>query len=229
VTREVELLELLGSDVQPWSDEEMAANVARDLRAGSYVNIGIGLPTLVPSALEPGKEVVFHSENGMLGMGGRPRPGEEDPELIDAGKRMASLVRGGAYVNHAESFAIIRGGHLDATIMGAFQVAQNGDMANWSVPGEKLPAVGGAVDLALGVRQVLIMMRHCTRGGEPKLLERCTFPLTALGVVQRIYTDLGIFDVGDECFVATDVAPGVTEEVLGRVTAGAWVWEVAGA
>lgn len=220
--------DVIGSEARPWTDEQIAANVARDLDPGSYVNIGIGLPTLVPGALEEGKEVVFHSENGMLGLGGRPRPGEEDPELIDAGKRMATLVRGGAYVNHAESFAIIRGGHLDATVMGAFQVAENGDMANWSVPGEKLPAVGGAVDLALNVDRVIIMMRHCTKTGQPKLLERCTFPLTALGVVRRVYTDLGIFDIRDGCFVATEVADGVTEDLLRRLTAGALAWEIEG-
>jgi 3-oxoadipate CoA-transferase, beta subunit len=202
----------------------MAGHVARDLPAGSYVNIGIGLPTLVPRHIPPGREVVLHSENGMLGLGPPPAPGTADPELIDAGKNLATLVPGGSYFSHTEAFAMITGGHIDTTVLGAFQVSQHGDLANWALPGEKLPAVGGAMDLAAGARRVLVMTRHTTPDGAPKLVARCSYPLTARGVVHRVYTELATLDVWDGCFVVVEAAPGLDLGHLGSVTGGEIAW-----
>jgi 3-oxoacid CoA-transferase B subunit len=212
------------AQLRPWSLDEVAGHVADDLEAGSYVNIGIGLPTLVPRHIPPGREVILHSENGMLGLGPPPAPGAADPELIDAGKNLATLVPGGSYFSHAEAFAMITGGHIDITVLGAFQVSQHGDLANWAVPGEKLPAVGGAMDLAAGARRVLVMTRHTTPGGVPKLVATCSYPVTARGVVRRIYTELATLDVRDGRFAVVEAAPGLDMAYLSSVTDGKTAW-----
>ncbi|RVT51127.1 3-oxoacid CoA-transferase subunit B [Rubrivivax albus] len=171
----------------------MAWRVAQDLRDGMVVNLGIGLPTVVADHLPPGREILLHSENGVLGMGPKPAPGQEDHDLINAGKQPVTLKTGGCFFHHADSFAMMRGGHLDVCVLGAFQVAGNGDLANWHTgePGA-IPAVGGAMDLAIGARETWVMMSHCTKAGEPKIVERCSYPLTGLGCVRRIYTDLAV-------------------------------------
>ncbi|WP_199232303.1 3-oxoacid CoA-transferase subunit B [Rubrivivax albus] len=177
----------------PWTSAEMAWRVAQDLRDGMVVNLGIGLPTVVADHLPPGREILLHSENGVLGMGPKPAPGQEDHDLINAGKQPVTLKTGGCFFHHADSFAMMRGGHLDVCVLGAFQVAGNGDLANWHTgePGA-IPAVGGAMDLAIGARETWVMMSHCTKAGEPKIVERCSYPLTGLGCVRRIYTDLAV-------------------------------------
>ncbi len=213
-----------GSVPRPWTMDQVAAHVAGDLPAGAYVNVGIGLPTLVPRHIPAGREVVLHSENGMLGIGPPPAPGEADPELIDASKNPVTLVRGGCYCSHSEAFVMITGGHLDVTVLGAFQVSERGDLANWAVPGDKIPAVGGAMDLAAGAGRVLVMCRHVGRDGWPKLVARCSYPLTAPGVVARVYTDLVTADVRDGGFVVVEAAPGLRRDYLERVTAGRLVW-----
>lgn len=209
---------------QPWTMDEVAAHVARDLPAGTYVNLGIGLPTLVPRYIPDGREVVLHSENGMLGIGPPPAPGEEDPELIDASKNQVTLVPGGCYCSHSEAFVMITGGHIDVTLLGAFEVSEGGDLANWAIPGDKIPAVGGAMDLAAGARRVLVMCRHVTSEGHPKLVAQCSYPLTAPGVVSRVYTDLVTADVRDGSFVVIEAAPGLHLDYLKRVTGGRVVW-----
>lgn len=178
------------------SDEQIAREVALDIPDGSFVNLGIGLPSLVARQVPQDREVVFHCENGVVGMGPPPPPGQEDWHLIDAGKQPITLLPGGSYLDHAASFALVRGAHLDLAVMGAFEVSDRGDLANWST-GEGIPAVGGAMDLAVGAGSVWVMMRHTTRDGRPKLVSSCSLPLTAGGVVRRVYTDLGIFDVAD--------------------------------
>jgi 3-oxoacid CoA-transferase B subunit len=215
---------LLPDGVTPWTMTEVAAHAAADLPDGAHVNIGIGLPTLVPALLPPDREVVLHSENGMLGMGPPPEQGTADPELIDAGKNLVTLLPGGSYFSHAEAFAMIRGGHIDVSVMGAFQVSQNGDLANWSIPGDKAPAVGGAMDLAAGARRVVVITRHTASSGEPKLVAACSLPLTARGVVDRVYTDLATLDVRDGQFRVAAAAPGVTLAVLAKLTGGEIDW-----
>lgn len=210
--------------VRRWLPQEVASHVARDLPGGAYVNLGIGLPTLVAAQLPAGKDVVVHSENGLLGLGPPPVPGAEDPELIDAGKNLATLVPGGCYFSHAESFAMIRGGHIDVSVMGAFQVSDRGDLANWAAPGELVPAVGGAMDLAVGAKQVVVMMTHTTRRGEPKMVQECRYPLTALEVVTSVYTDLVTADVTDRGFTVREAAPGLSREALAEITGGRLVW-----
>jgi 3-oxoadipate CoA-transferase beta subunit len=179
-----------------WTREQMAARVARDIPDGAVVNLGIGLPTLVANFLPPDREVILQSENGVLGMGPAPSKGDEDYDLINAGKSPVTLLPGGCFFHHADSFAMMRGGHLDICVLGAFQVSVRGDLANWSTgePGA-IPAVGGAMDLAIGAKQTFVMMEHLTRTGESKLVAECSYPLTGLACVGRIYTDLAVIDV----------------------------------
>jgi 3-oxoadipate CoA-transferase beta subunit len=201
--------------------EQMAARVAQDIPDGSYVNLGIGLPTLVADVVPPDREIIYHSENGILGMGPAPEPGTGDPELINAGKQLVTLQPGGAYFHHTDAFVMMRGGHIDITVLGAFQVAANGDLANWATGEATLPpAVGGAMDLAVGARRVLVMTTHTTKDGRPKLLPSCTYPLTAAAVVDRVYTDLAVIDVTPEGFVVRETVPGLTRDEL-RARTGA--------
>ena len=204
---------------QRLSRTDMARRVALDIPDGSYVNLGIGLPTLVADHVPEGREVIYHSENGILGVGPAPKPGEEDPELVNAGKEPVTLVPGGAYFHHTDSFVIMRGGHLDVSVLGAFQVSAAGDLANWATLDDKFPpAVGGAMDLAVGARRILVITTHTTSKGEPKLLERCTYPLTAAGVVDRVYTDLAVLDVTGEGFLVQEMVEGLSREELQDLT-----------
>lgn len=192
------------------SREQMAERVARDIPDGSYVNLGIGMPELIARYVPEGRELIYHTENGLLGMGPSPKEGEGDPELINAGKRRVTALPGASYFHHADSFTMIRGGHIDLCVLGALQVAANGDLANWSTgaPGA-IPAVGGAMDLVAGVKNIYVITQHCTRQGDPKLIEACTYPLTGKGVVDRIYTDLAVIDVTPEGFRLVELSPGV--------------------
>lgn len=202
-----------------WSREEMAARAAHDIPDGSYVNLGIGIPELAARFVPEGRVFIYHTENGLLGMGPPPAPGEEDPELINAGKKAVTIVPGASFFHHADSFAMIRGGHIDVCVLGAMQVAQNGDLANWSTGEPKaIPAVGGAMDLVQGVETILVITKHVTKTGEPKLVEQCTYPLTGQGVVSRVYTDLAVVDVTPEGFRLLEIAHGVTEEEVRRNT-----------
>ena len=179
-----------------YSRDQMAARVARDIPEGAYVNLGIGLPTLVANHLPKDRDIFLHSENGLLGMGPAPPPGKADGDLINAGKQPVTLLTGGAYFHHADSFAMMRGGHLDFCVLGAFQVSATGDLANWHTgEPDAIPAVGGAMDLAIGAKKVFVMMEHQTRSGESKIVTRCTYPLTSIACVDRIYTDLAVIDV----------------------------------
>ncbi|WP_366139764.1 3-oxoacid CoA-transferase subunit B [uncultured Modestobacter sp.] len=198
----------------------MARRVARDIPDGAYVNLGIGMPILVGDVVGPDKEIVYHSENGILGMGPAPAPGEEDRELINAGKQPVTLLPGGSYFHHTDAFVMMRGGHIDISVLGAFQVSESGDLANWITDLATMPpAVGGAMDLAVGAKRVLVMTTHTTRDGRPKLLPRCTYPLTAARVVDRVYTDLAVLDVGPAGLVVREMAPGLTRAELQSVTA----------
>ncbi|UYV13206.1 MAG: 3-oxoacid CoA-transferase subunit B [Phycisphaera sp.] len=190
--------------------EEMAQRLALDIPNGSYVNLGIGIPELVARFVPEGRTLIYHTENGLLGMGPSPEEGAGDPELINAGKRHVTAIPGAAYFHHADSFAMIRGGHIDLCVLGAMQVSQNGDLANWSTgePGA-IPAVGGAMDLVAGVKKVYVITQHCTKQGEPKLVEDCTYPLTGRRVIDRIYTDLAVIDVTPEGFRLVELSPGV--------------------
>jgi 3-oxoadipate CoA-transferase beta subunit len=200
--------------------DQMAARVARDIPEGAYVNLGIGLPTKVANYLPPEREVFLHSENGLLGMGPAPAPGEEDEDLINAGKQPVTLLTGGAYFHHADSFAMMRGGHLDICVLGAFQVSHTGDLANWHTGApDAIPAVGGAMDLAIGAKQVFVMMEHQTKTGESKIVERCTYPLTGVECVSRIYTDLAVLDVTPAGLRVREMVPGLTLADLQAVTA----------
>jgi len=197
------------------SRAEMAARVARDIPEGWYVNLGIGMPTAVADHVPLNREVIFHSENGVLGMGPAPEKDKIDPWLINAGKQHVTLRPGGSFCHHADSFAMIRGGHLDLCVLGAFQVAENGDIANWATSeNDTAPAVGGAMDLAAGAKRLWVMMEHTTRQGSPKLVHRCSYPLTAVGAVKRVYTNLAVLDVTEHGFVVVDMAPGTTLETL---------------
>ena len=202
-----------------YSRDEMAARVARDIPEGAYVNLGIGLPTLVANHLPVTREIVLHSENGVLGMGPAPAPEDEDPELINASKRPVSLLAGGSYFHHADSFAMMRGGHLDYCVLGAYQVSVAGDLANWHTgEPDAIPAVGGAMDLAIGAKNVFVMMEHLTKTGESKIVPRCTYPITGLACVTRIYTDLAVIDVTPEGPVVTDIVAGLPFAELERLT-----------
>jgi 3-oxoadipate CoA-transferase beta subunit len=193
----------------------MARRCALDIPDGAYVNIGIGIPERVVAYVPEGREVIYHTENGLLGMGPPPEPGHGDPDLINAGKKQVTANPGAAFFHHADSFAMIRGGHLDISVLGALQVSQSGDLANWSTGApDAIPAVGGAMDLVAGVKTVFIVTQHTTRDGEPKLVESCTYPLTGVGVVNRIYTDLAVVDVVEGRFKVVELSPGVSFEYV---------------
>ena len=202
-----------------WSREQMAARVAEDIPDGAYVNLGIGIPELVAQFVPEDREFIYHTENGLLGMGPPPIPGNEDPELINAGKTAVTTVPGASFFHHADSFAMIRGGHLDVCVLGAMQVAANGDLANWSTGApDAIPAVGGAMDLVAGVEKIFVVTKHVTKEGEPKLVERCTYPLTGVGVVSRVFTDMAVIDVTPSGFAVIDLAPGVLLEDVRSLT-----------
>ena len=198
--------------------DQMAARVACDIPEGAYVNLGIGLPTRVANYLPPEREIFLHSENGLLGMGPAPAPGEEDPELINAGKEPVTLLPGGSFFHHGDSFAMMRGGHLDICVLGAFQVSRRGDLANWhtGAPGS-IPAVGGAMDLAIGAKQVFVMMELLTKTGESKLVEQCAYPLTGIACVDRVYTDLAVIDITPEGLLVREMVDGLGFEELQRL------------
>jgi 3-oxoadipate CoA-transferase beta subunit len=202
-----------------YTRDQMAARVAQDIPEGAYVNLGIGLPTKVTEHLPADREVFLHSENGLLGMGPPPAPGDEDEDLINAGQQPVTLLAGGAYFHHGDSFAMMRGGHLDVCVLGAFQVAANGDLANWHTGAkDAIPAVGGAMDLAIGAKQVFVMMEHQTKSGESKIVSQCTYPLTGVACVNRIYTDLAVLDVTPAGLAVREMAPGLTFEQLQAAT-----------
>ena len=193
-----------------WTREQMAMRLAHDIADGSYVNLGIGIPELVARFVPEGRTFIYHTENGLLGMGPSPEEGAGDPELINAGKRHVTANAGAAYFHHADSFAMIRGGHLDLSVLGAMQVSATGDLANWSTGApDAIPAVGGAMDLVAGVKQVYVKTQHCTKTGDPKLVEACTYPLTGRGVVNLVYSDLAVIDVTPDGFRVVELGPGI--------------------
>lgn len=204
---------------QRLSRDQIVQKVAQDIPEGSYVNLGIGLPTKIANYLDPSKEVFLQSENGLLGMGPAPENGDEDPDLINAGKEFVTLLKGGSYFHHGDSFTMMRGGHLDICVLGAFQVASNGDLANWHTgSADAIPAVGGAMDLAIGAKNVFITMEHVTKNGEPKIVSACTYPLTGVGCVNRIYTDLAVIDVTPGGLVVREMIAGLDFDGLQALT-----------
>ncbi len=210
--------------VTGWSVQQMAQKVAADIEDGSYVNLGIGIPELVAGYVPEGREVIYHTENGLLGMGPEPSQDEEDPELINAGKKFVTAIPGASYFHHADSFTMIRGGHIDVCVLGALQVSQKGDLANWSTGDEKaIPAVGGAMDLVAGVKTIVVITQHNTKTGEPKIVKECSYPLTGKQVVNRIYTNLAIMEVTPEGLVVKETAPGVDMELLDQRTEAALI------
>lgn len=201
------------------SHDALAARIAQDIPDGAYVNLGIGLPTKIANFLPANKDIFLHSENGLLGMGPAPEPGREDPELINAGKQPVSLLPGGCFFHHGDSFAMMRGGHLDICVLGAYQVSERGDLANWSTgqPGA-IPAVGGAMDLAIGARRVLVMTEHLTRGGECKIVAYCSYPLTGIACIHRIYSDLAVIDITPGGLVVRELLGDISEQQLQQIT-----------
>jgi 3-oxoadipate CoA-transferase, beta subunit len=199
--------------------DEMAARVARDMPNGACVNLGIGLPTMVANHLPRDREIILHTENGLLGMGPAPEAGAEDSDLINAGKQPVTTLPGASFFHHADSFAMMRGGHLDFCVLGAFQVSVTGDLANWHTGApDAIPAVGGAMDLAIGAKRVYVMMEHLTKNGESKIVARCSYPLTGVGCVNRIFTDLAVLDVTPEGLKVLERAPELSFEELQRLT-----------
>jgi len=200
------------------SNDQIAWRAALDITDGAYVNLGIGFPEKVAQYQPPGRQAIFHTENGILDFGESPPPGEEDWDLINAGKRAVTLNPGAAFFHHADSFAMVRGGHLDVAILGAYEVAENGDLANWSTGPKGIPAVGGAMDLVHGARRIAVITDHVTKDGRPKLVRRCTLPLTGVGCVTRVYTSLAVFDIGDGRFVLREKLPSLSLDALQSVT-----------
>jgi 3-oxoadipate CoA-transferase, beta subunit len=202
-----------------FSRDDMARRVAQDIPEGAYVNLGIGLPTMVANHLDKSRDIFLHSENGILGMGPAPAAGEEDEDVINAGKQPVTLLTGGSYFHHGDSFAMMRGGHLDICVLGAFQVSVQGDLANWHTGApDAIPAVGGAMDLAIGAKSVYVMMEHQTKAGESKIVQACTYPLTGIGCVNRIYTDLAVMDVTPNGLIVRDIAEGLSLQELEKLT-----------
>jgi 3-oxoadipate CoA-transferase beta subunit len=205
--------------MQRLSRDQIAARVARDIPEGAYVNLGIGLPTMVAKHLPPERDIFLHSENGLLGMGPAPAAGEEDEDLINAGKQPVTLLAGGSYFHHADSFAMMRGGHLDICVLGAFQVSSTGDLANWHTGApDAIPAVGGAMDLAIGAKRVFVMMEHQAKDGSSKIVPECTYPLTGVACVSRIYTDLAVLDVTPTGLMVREMVEGLSFDELQRIT-----------